>query len=98
MMLDQNKELFDSFRKIHDQYALDPESWQEKFNEEGQKVLDVIRKYENRLCSRSEGSGFAKFTGNLSEKFQAEVRILFPKIDYIGLKIKSFSIKKINVL
>ncbi|MDO8551737.1 MAG: hypothetical protein Q7S03_03620 [bacterium] len=84
-MLEQNKELFDSFRELHDQYALNPEKWKKEFNEKGEEILALMRRYENRLCKHSEGSGFGKFTGNLAEKFHEEVRNLFPQIDNIGL-------------
>lgn len=84
MMKDYN-EFFGDFKKIHDNYATDPEEWEEKFNEKGLKVLRIIRKYENSLCSRSENSGFGKFSENLSEKFWAEVREKFPLIDRIQL-------------
>lgn len=85
MMLDQNKELFEEFKKIHDSYATDPKAWQSKFNEVGRDVQDIIRRYENRLCSHSEGSGYGKFTNSLSDKFHAEIKNHFPKIDSIGL-------------
>ena len=82
-MLEYNESLFDSFRKIHDAYAADP-SMQKEFNTEGEKVLRVIRRYEDELCGRSEGGRYGKYSANLSEKFWSEVRIHFPKIDYIG--------------
>jgi hypothetical protein len=85
-MLNQNKALFDSFREVHDQFATDPENCREKFNEIGRDVQDVIRRYEDRLCSHSESAGFGKFTNNLADKFHAEIKTVFPKIDSIGMK------------
>lgn len=85
-MLSQNKALFSEFKELHDKYALDPKTLQEQFNELGQDVLDVIRRYENRLCSKTEGSGYGKFSSKLSEKFQEEVRAYFPKINSVGLE------------
>ncbi|MDP3954958.1 MAG: hypothetical protein Q8Q15_01165 [bacterium] len=96
-MLEQNKELFESFREIHDKYALDPKHWQHKFNEKGGVVLDVVRRYENRLCHHSEGSGYGQYTTSLAEKFQTEVRNHFPKIDSVGLEPEVFTLKKINL-
>jgi hypothetical protein len=84
-MMAQNKQLFEEFKTIHDQYSQDPKSHQDKFNEVGADVLDVIRRYENRLCSKTEGSGFGKFSSNLADKFRAEVKAYFPKIDSVGL-------------
>jgi gamma-glutamylcysteine synthetase len=83
-MLLQNKQLFDSFRQIHDQFMADPKAYQQQFNEIGRDVQDVIRRYENRLCSHSESAGFGKFTNNLADKFQEEIKKSFSKIDSVG--------------
>lgn len=98
-MKETNKELFASFRKIHDEYHLseDTDSLQEKFNIEGEKVLVVVREWEGRLCSQSEKGGYGAFTGNLTEKFQAEIKKEFPMIDHVGIIVKKFSLKKINL-
>ncbi len=87
-MLEHNKELFDCFREIHDKFALDPEPNRDKFNEIGRDIQDVMRRYENILCGKSESSGYSKFSTNLADKFQAEVKSIFPKINSIGV-IKS---------
>lgn len=84
-MLDAHTEMFDDFQKIHDKYATDPNKYQNEYNEKGQEVMHVIQKWENILCSKTEGGKYGKFSSNLSEKYWAEIRILFPKIDYIGL-------------
>ena len=86
-MLEKNKELFDQFRQTHDKYSLKPQENQEEFNQLGFKVRDVIRKYENILCGKSESSGYSQYSSNLAEKFQDEIRHVFPKIDSIGVKI-----------
>lgn len=97
-MLEQNKELFDDFRQIHDRYALNPALYQKEFNEKGEEIQAVIRQYENRLCQSSENSGYGKFTTNLSDKFQEEIRAEFPEIDNLGLVPKeAFTLKKINL-
>jgi hypothetical protein len=84
LMLKQNKELFEKFRIIHDQYALNPTKNRDEFNTLGRDVQDVIRRTENLLCSKSESSGYSKYSTQLSEKFQAEIRKMFPKINSIG--------------
>lgn len=95
-MIEQNKSVFDEFQKLHDEYALNPDNLQEKYNEEGKIVMDLVRKYEDRLCGNTEKSGYGNYSGNLAEKFQQEVRRRFPKIDYIGIKVKPpFELKKI---
>ena len=96
-MLKINKSLFSSFKKLHDKYEQNPDKWQEKFNTEGEKVLQIIREYENKLCSQSEKGGYSKFTPKLAEKFQSEIKKQFPLIDHIGLKVKIFTLKKINL-
>ncbi len=86
MMLKQNKKLFDEFREVHDNFVKDPKTYKAQFNGTGQDVLDIIRRYENMLCSHSESSGYGKFTNSLADKFHAEVKTLFPKIDSVGLE------------
>lgn len=85
-MVNQNPELFDKFREIHDKYREDPNIYQDEFNRIGEEVQDVIRRFENMLCSHSQNSGFGKYSTNLSDKFQAQVKLVFPKINSIGLK------------
>lgn len=85
-MLEYNKKAFETFKKVHEQYVNTPEKFQEEFNEKGEEVLRIIRKYENLLCSSSESSGFGKYSSNLADKFWELIRKAFPKIDFIGMK------------
>jgi|SRR3972149_8162611 len=95
-MLVDNKELFDSFKLLHDEYALNPDANQDKFNAQGEKIMAVIREYENRLCANTERGMYSKYSTQLAEKFQNEVRAHFPMVDRIGLILDSdFTIKKI---
>lgn len=102
-MLTENKEVFDAFKKLHAEYTLNPNSLQSKFNSEGEKIIEIVREYENRLCSNTERGMFNKFSVNLAEKFQNEVRKIFPMIDHVGLIVEkpqykeAFEIKKINL-
>lgn len=99
-MLENNKELFADFRKLHDKYASDQEKYQEEFNEEGEKVSVVIREWEGKLCRQSEKAGYGSYTSGLAEKFQAEVKKVFPLIDHIGIIVKkepAFTLKKIRL-
>ena len=98
-MLEENRALFDSFRKIHDKYALKPDNFREEFNRIGRGVQDAVRQWESRLCKHSENGKYGKFSAGLAEKFQGEVRRLFPKIDEVGLRVveQGFGIKKINL-
>lgn len=96
-MLEVNKQAFDDFRKIHQQYSLNQDQFQDTFNQAGQKILAIISDWENKLCRQSEKAGFGNYTTNLAEKFQAEVKKEFPLIDCIGLIAKPFSIRKISL-
>lgn len=84
-MLENNQELFDNFKRIHALYEQDAEKYQKEFNEEGEKVVAIVRRYENMLCNHSEGGKYGKFSSNLSDKFWETVRKYFPKIDFVGL-------------
>jgi hypothetical protein len=84
-MLAENKDIFDKFRLIHDRYGFEGDSLQEEFNTLGKEVMKIIREYENKLCNRSEGNGYASFTGNLAQKFMDEIRNVFPLIDRVGI-------------
>lgn len=96
-MLSEHKVEFDNFKILHANYGMDEEKYQEEFNKEGQKILDIAHEWENRLCKSSEGAGFGTFTVKLAEKFQEELRIAFPLIDHVGIvAIRStFKIKKL---
>ena len=106
-MIEENQEVFDDFKKIHDKYEKDTSSHQTEYNTAGKPIIEIVREYEDRLCSRSEGSGYGSFTGNLAEKFWTEVRREYPMIDRIGIIVKKapvqkseedpFEIKKINL-
>ncbi len=86
-MLNKNQSQFDEFRRVHDLYSEDPQKYQKQFDEVGRDIQDIVRRYENVLCGKSEGTGYGKFSTKLSEKFQEQVRQTFPKIDCIGLEV-----------
>lgn len=95
-MIQTNREAFAKFLTIHNQYGLDEDRFQEVFNQEGEKILKIIKEWENKLCQQSEKAGFSNYTGNLAEKFQAEVKKEFPLIDHIGIIVKPFVLKRIS--
>jgi hypothetical protein len=96
-MLEENKKVFDEFKLLHANYGMNEEKYQNEFNTEGEKILKIVNEWENKLCSQSEKAGYANYTGNLAEKFQAELRSTFPLIDHVGIvSVKStFKIKKL---
>ncbi len=85
-MLTENRELFDNFKQVHDAFVLAPEPNKARFNQIGSEVLDVIRHYERVLCGKTESGQYGKFSSNLSQKFWDEIRKLYPKIDFVGIK------------
>jgi len=96
-MISENKEVFEKFTQKHFEYSINQEKYQEEFNKEGEKILEIIHEWEDKLCRKSEKAGFGNYTTNLAEKFQAEVRSHFPLIDHIGLIVNKFSLKKIKL-
>lgn len=99
-MVSENKKLFDDFKNLHDRYALTPDGLQEEFNQEGEKVLAVVHEWENKLCRQSEKAGFGNYTTGLAEKFQGELKKIFPKIDHVGIISKKetpFFLKRIKL-
>ncbi|HVA96642.1 MAG TPA: hypothetical protein VND99_03225 [Candidatus Acidoferrales bacterium] len=87
-MLSAHEPLFAEFKKIHDEYVKDPKKWQEEFNEIGMQITPIIRRWENSLCARSESGKYGSFSSKLADKFREEIKLHFPKIDYIGMKVK----------
>ncbi|MFI5265548.1 MAG: hypothetical protein ACHQT7_02270 [Candidatus Levyibacteriota bacterium] len=87
LMLEENKDFFDTFKTLHDKYKENQETYQAEFNTQGEKALEIIRHYQEALLSKSTTSQHAKFSGNLSDKFMETVRGHFPMIDFVGAKI-----------
>ena len=95
-MLDAENEVFDNFRRIHEEYSKNQNALQDKFNMEGEKVMKIIHDWEAKLCSQSEKAGYGSFTQKLSEKFMEEVRHEFPLIDFVGVISKKEPVFKLN--
>lgn len=95
-MIESNKEAFDSFRKVHDEYVLNPDVNQEKLNKEGKEILKIIKEWESKLCHQQE-KRYSQYAGKLAEKFWEEIRKEFSMIDYIGIIVKKFNLKKIKL-
>lgn len=86
-MIDENKKVFDDFFKLHQRYVANPQATQVEFNTLGRTIQDIIHDYERKLCGKTEGGMYSKFSQNLSEKFWEIIRKDFPKIDYIGVTV-----------
>lgn len=87
-MLVTHADVFGKFKALHDRYVADPEKYQDEFNSEGAKILEIIRIWEKKLCGKTESGQYAKFSSGLSDKFWSLVRNDFPKIDFVGAKVK----------
>ena len=87
-MVEENAELFESFREIHDLYAKNKFAHQDEFNEIGYEVIEVIRDWERRLCSAMGRGKYSSYSHRLADKFKEEIRKTLPLIDVIGVKIK----------
>ena len=87
-MIEAHEDLFKVFKKVHDEYVLNPDELQEKLNEAGKEIIPLVQRWENNLCAKSEGGKYGKFSSGLADKFWTEVRVHFPKIDYVGMKKK----------
>lgn len=99
-MLEFHKKEFGEFKKVHDEYVLDEEDLQEKFNKAGEKITPIIREWENRLCRQSDKAGYGNFTSKLAEKFQSELKKHFSKMDQLGLIVETqpvFAVKRIQL-
>lgn len=86
-MLEENKDFFDSFKVLHDKYKDDQDAYQAQYNVEGEKALEIIRRYEQSVVAKSTTSQYAKFSHNLSDKYWEAVRGYFPMIDFIGVEV-----------
>ena len=87
LMLEENKELFENFKNIHDAYVLNPGLNQDRFNNAGRDVVDVIREYERKLCGNMNAGKYGAFSSNLSQKFWDEIRKVYRKIDFVGATV-----------
>ncbi len=90
-MIDQNSKLFGDFLEIHDKFAKDKFTYQDQFNEQGKKVVEVIRDWERKLCTGMGKGAYSQYTHRLSDKFWELVRKEFALIDLVGVKIKKAS-------
>lgn len=80
-MVMQNKEVFDAFKKLHDNYVRDPKKFQKEFEAQRAEMMLLIQRHINRLCMKMESGKYGKFSSTLADKFWQEVRIHLPKID-----------------
>lgn len=93
-MYDEHEELFSDFDKVHAEYVLDKSAHQAEYNKQGREVMRVVEEWESKLCSRMEKGKHSSFSHRLADKFKEELRVRYPKIDFIGVEIKKPAKKK----
>ncbi|MGD9128961.1 MAG: hypothetical protein PVJ09_00505 [Candidatus Woesebacteria bacterium] len=87
-MIEENRNLFFEFKNIHDKFKSERSKHQAEFNRIGQKVRDVIRDWDRRLCSAMGKGQYSQYSYQLSEKFWNHARKEFEFIDLVGVKVK----------
>lgn len=87
-MVAENRQLFDDFLKINDNFKANSETNADEFHQVGQRVVDKIRDYDRRLCSAMGRGVFSTYSQKLSEKFWDLARQDFDQIDMVGVKVK----------
>lgn len=92
-MVAENQALFDKFGSIHQQYRLNPEANQDKFNDIGSEVVAIVRDWERRLCTVIGKGRYSQYSQQLSEKFWNLVRDSYDQIDMVGVKVEKEAIK-----
>lgn len=85
-MSDQNEELFKSFDRVHAGYLTDRKAWSAKFHSVGQQVVDIIREWEQRLCSGMERGANGVYSMKLADKFWSEVKKRYSHIELVGVR------------
>lgn len=88
LLWENNRELLEEFKVIHDAFAKGDSSKEEQFHTVGIRVLDKIREWDRRLCSGMSRGQFSQYTVKLSEKFWDRVRKDYSKIDEVGVRTK----------
>ena len=87
-MMTENQELFAKFAAIHEQYKLNPQVNQQKFNDVGHEIVELMRDWERRLCTVMGKGQYSQYAEKLSEKFWNLARKEYDQIDMVGVKIE----------
>ena len=88
-MIEDHQTLFKEFKSVHDTYKSDRKKFQTEFNEMGKKVMEIIREYEDRLCSGMERGVYGKYSDKVAEKFWDRIKKEYPLIELVGVEITS---------
>lgn len=85
-MIKNHQELFDQFRICHDLFAQNKKIHSVEFNKIGKEVMEILREYEDRLCSGMERGMYGKYSDKVSEKFWGRVKKDYPFIEFVGVE------------
>lgn len=88
-MLTDHEALFNKFQAIHDSYKANRKQFQAEFNEIGKEVMEIIREYEDRLCSGMERGVYGKYSDKVAEKFWDRIKKEYPLIELVGVEIST---------
>ncbi len=94
-MKQKNQELFERFKTVHDQYQQDRDKHQDQFNQVGEKVVELVRDWERKLCTVMGKSKYSKYSSKVAEKFWNLVRKEFELIDMVGVKIEKVDVSQL---
>jgi len=85
-MRKEHQVLFDEFKTIHDLFAQSKKEHSVEFNRIGKLLMDILREYEDRLCSGMERGVFGKYSDKVSEKYWQRVKKDYPLIEFVGVE------------
>ena len=85
-MVDAHPQEFTAFKAAHDAFVADRKKGRKQFDALGIPLVEVIREWEQRLCSGMERGKYAKYSADLAEKFWEEVKKDYPFIDLVGVE------------
>jgi len=86
-MFEQHREQFMHFMLLNNAYGQDKMGLKQQFDEEGQKIKEIVHDWEDRLCRKIEVGDNSAYSSKLGEKFQEEVQKYFPYFHEIGVRI-----------
>lgn len=86
LMYAENQELFDYFKALCESFEKDRELYQERFHEEGKKVMRIMQDWDRKLCKKMDKTGRGNYSTAVSEKFWEVIRKDFPLINQVGVR------------
>ena len=78
-----NQELIDTYLELEEKFEQNADKYKDELSDIKNKLLRVIRKNEDRLCSKTESTHYSAYSEGLALKYWEEIRKLFPNIDKI---------------